>query len=313
MFIEKDIMTDPIHPKEPLPPHMSLEKTDDGETHLVFKSGNRSKEVTCKVVDSGFFGRLRSIFLGMIDWVEVPNQSLNERNIHVFIKQSDLKDLEQSGLNISVKITDVKTVSQAQARVNPISQQLAQKISDFYKNDDDKVDYILARIQNCVDSGGKKLNLEGLLSEEGECPDIFEDPLFERLEELKLTEAKQLPDSLGSLKNLKRLDLSSADFVYLPECIQSLSQLESLNLSESAMTKRESVIKAGKEYLGGMRSQQEYQDEGSRLLAKDLFAKLKPCSQLKSIKMASSETFFDVGAQLQQKFEAQGKKDIVSY
>lgn len=292
------------------PIHLGLKQESNGSIKLTVSSGPLHKEVDCKMAESGLFGSIKSAFLNLTEWTEIKHQEQGHE-IHVFIKKSDLEALKREGINIS----DVQKVSQSFSNVFPT--QLTQSIEEFFGTDDDlqelKAEHFLIRIQEFVASGGKKLNLDGMFNKEGRCPDIFDDPLFSKLEELSLKGIKELPDSIGSLSSLKDLDVSHSPLIYLPDSFKKLTNLEYLNLACSGMNKQSAVIEAGREYRGGSFTSQLYEEVGVELVISDLFKKLEPLTKLKAVNMASENLTLGSGQSLNAKRTIAGKTDVVKY
>ncbi len=231
-----------------------------------------------------------------------------EKDTQVFVRQSDLDSLQKEGVNFSL-LSESQRTADCFSQVFSNNQSLTDAVEKFFSSEKDQAEQFLMSIQACLASGGKKLVLEGVFDQQGRCPDIFSDPDLTGLESLKLKGIKELPRSIGNLQSLKNLDMSTSPIVYLPDSFKKLENLESLDLSYSGMTQRQEMMKAGKEYLGGVqdRDDQDCVNEGIKRVIGDLFDKLQPLTELKTVHMKSHDCKSAAG-ELYSNFSKIGKK-----
>ncbi|MFS8563160.1 MAG: hypothetical protein LVR00_02020 [Rhabdochlamydiaceae bacterium] len=156
------------------------------------------------------------------------------------------------------------------------------KVKAFFQ-DGKKEEEFLEAVQICIDSGGKKLVLDGLFNAKGECPDIFKDDIFKGLQELSLVGISDLPLTVRFLKKLEMLDLSYSSRFPEFQILQQLSKLKVLNLDYSAINQ----ISRLEERAKGIKGESSIGEIGARLVVNELFDCLKQLTDLKEIGMVS--------------------------
>lgn len=298
-------MVDPIQPSQPI--HIGLKKEGE-DAKLTISKDNVCKEIECRVVGSGMIEWTRSAFLSLTGWIAIKYDGLG-KDLHVFIKTADLEALQKQGVNLSLLSESQKTARYF-SNAFSTSESLSANIEKFFGADDEMVaQTFLMRLQECLDSGSKRLNLDGLFDDKGRCPDIFDNPQLRGLEDLSLKGVQDLPKSMHALQHLKKLNISQSSLTNLPDWFKELKSLETLDLSYSGMTRRQEMLKKGKEHLGGLqeRDDQDYVDKGLEIVVGDLFDKLQSLTDLKTIYMKSDDCKL-AAVQLQLKFNKIDRK-----
>ena len=287
------------------PIHVSLEQGASGESKLTWSCGGIKKEIACKVVPEGILGRVQSAFLMVTQWAPVESSDFTGKHIQVFVQTADLEKLKSDGFE------GAKTSHSA-----PLPPELLLKIEEFFGETDVeecKAEHFAARIQTCLESGGKTLSLDGIFNERGECPDIFDDRVFSKLEELSLKGIKVVPASIGHLGNLKSIDLSHSPIITLPKSFAKLKNIEYVNLACSGINKRSAVTEFGKEYMGGSLLGSVYEENGADKAVDDLFDVLKSLPKLKVVNMTSKDPLSLTGDKLDGKFVSIKKVGMVKF
>lgn len=300
-------MADAINPRGQNPIHVGFKQGSDGTAKLVVSSGKVRKEVDCKVVETGFLSKVQSVFFHMTNWVLVEHEDLQNKKVQIFVRQSDLETLQREGLDIGSGIDANK------ATAYNLPPNVSATVEAFFQSDVEieemREAHFLARLQTFLATGGKQLNLEGMFNSEGKCPNVFDDPMFERMEELSLQGIREVPSSIKHLKNLKGLDLSHSPIVNCPRGIGELTSLEYLNLAFSGINQVSALTRFGKEFCGGARSDATYLEEGSKQLVHDWFQQLKKLKHLKVVNMASEDRAnCDSASRLSEAYRAEGLK-----